>query len=271
MDSPGQRVDGAGFCTPVRYSFYAGGVDSTDVLIVTTESHRKLADEHFWPTLPTGANVLERKLDVAGDGAYESEAWQAGVTAKLHWAIDFIDTHPPGTVFVLCDVDIQFFPGFAFEAMRATLDRAGTEVLFQKESRSSESTEVNTGCYIARATPWIRDLLHEAAVLCAKSEVKNDQTAINQLLAPESLGARWGFLPFEYYARSQGFPPRGEIVLHHANYSGSVPEKSAALRRVRRYVSGGVFDKAAAMGSEAIDMARSGKLRYILKSKLRRQ
>ena len=183
-------------------------MDSMDVLIVTTESHRKLADEYFWPTLPPGgANVLERKLDLAGDGKFESKAWQTGVTAKLHWALDYIDTHTPDTVFALSDVDIQFFSPFSVDAMRRTLEVAGTDALFQKESRSPGSIEVNTGFYVARATPWMRDLLQRAAALCAESDVKNDQTAINQLLTADALNIRWGFLPFDYYARSQGFPP----------------------------------------------------------------
>jgi hypothetical protein len=244
---------------------------SMDVLIVTTESHRKLADEFFWPTLPPGAGVevLENKLDVVGDGKYESEAWQSGVTAKLHWAIHYIDTCAPDTVFALSDVDIQFFPGFSVDAMRQTLEAAGTDVLFQKESRSPTSTEVNTGFYVARATPWVRDLLERAAALCAESTVKNDQTAINHLLTGDELNVRWGFLPLDYYARSQGFPPRGDIVLHHANFSGSIPEKSAALRRVRKYVSGGSLDKAAGLGGEAVDFARTGKLKMLVRSKLR--
>lgn len=242
------------------------------MLIVTTESHRKLADAFFRPTLPPGAGleICELKLDVAGDGAYESKAWQTGVTAKLHWALDYIDCHPAGTVFLLADVDIQFFDGFSVEALRRALDATGTDILFQKESRSPESIEVNTGFYVARATPWVRDLLSRAAELCESSEVKNDQVAVNELLDPAELGARWGHLPFEYYARSQGFPPRGRLAMHHANFSGSIPEKTSALRRVRRYVTGGAVDKGVAACQEGIDFARSGKLKMVLRSKLRR-
>jgi hypothetical protein len=244
---------------------------SMDVLIVTTESHRRLADEYFWPTLPSGsgAEVLERKLDVGGDGAYGSDTWQTGVTAKLHWALDYLDDHPPDTVFALSDVDIQFFPEFSVDAMRRTLDAAGVDVLFQKESRATDSNEVNTGFYVARSTPWLRGLLDRAARLCSESSVKNDQTAINQLLADEPLGVRWGFLPFDYYARSQGFPPKARIVLHHANFSGSVPEKVAALRRLRRYVTGGPLDKVVSVGGESVDYVRSGKLKMLVRSKLR--
>jgi hypothetical protein len=243
-----------------------------DVLIVTTESHRKLAGEYFLPSLPSASdvNILERKLDVSGDGAYESEAWQTGVTAKLHWAIEYIDTHGPDAVFCLSDVDIQFFDGFSAEGLRSTLDAAGTDVLFQKESRDPASHEVNTGFYVARTTPWVRDLLGRAADLCEGAQVKNDQIAVNELLSGDDLGVHWGFLPFAYYARSQGFPPRDQIVLHHANFSGSVPEKSAALKRVRAYVTGNRFDRVVAVGREGVDYTRTGKLRMTLRTKLRR-
>ena len=86
-----------------------------DVLIVTTESHRRLADSFFRPTLPTpnGAVIFERRLDVVSEGDDDSESWQRGVTAKLGWALDYLGSLPDNASFVLSDVDIQFFPGFS--------------------------------------------------------------------------------------------------------------------------------------------------------------
>lgn len=246
-------------------------MNTIDVLIVASGSHQELADDHFRSSLPveSGGNVLQKKLDLAGSGEYLSETWQTGVTAKLRWALEYIDSHPTETTFILSDVDIQFFPNFSFVALRELLDQSGVDVLFQKESRSPDSFEVNTGFYVARSTAWVRDLLVRAIELCDRSEVKNDQTALNELLANESLGVKWGFLPFDYYARSQGFPPSRTILLHHANFSGSIPEKIAALRRVRRYVTGGTADRVIARSQELIDEARSGKLRMRLRNVIR--
>lgn len=244
---------------------------SIDILIVTTESHRQLALEFFRPSLPDGCRVSELMLDVEGDGRFRSDGYRTGVTAKLQWAIDHIDANPDGSLFILSDVDIQFFEAFSVEAARAALHSCGAEILFQKESRSKDSSEVNTGFYIARASAWTRDLLQRAADACAAAEGNfYDQDAINAVLDPADLGVRWGYLPFSYYARSQGFPPRRDVVIHHANFSGTIPEKTAALARVRRYVDGSLLDKARACAEEFVDYGRSGKLRMLVRSKVAR-
>jgi hypothetical protein len=233
-----------------------------DMLIVTTESHRRLAGQYFHPTLPPEAGVVvrERALDLVGKGSYGDTSWQAGVTAKVQWALDYMASADLDEVFVLSDVDIQFFSGFRAQGLRDALGASGTDVLFQKEHRSPSSIEVNTGFYVARNTVWFRDLLCTAARLCDEMDVKNDQTAINRALSPDEVGQRWGFLPFTYYARSQGFPPRRDVVLHHANFSGSVDEKASQLRRVRRYVTGNKVDEVLAIAAEGVDFVSSGKL-----------
>ncbi len=233
-----------------------------DMLIVTTESHRRLAESYFRPTLPAdaGAVVLERQLDAAG-GQYGTVSWQQGVSAKLGWALDHMATLEPGTAFVLSDVDIQFFPGFSTKALQELVDQQDVDVLFQKERHDPGDLEVNTGFYIARNTPWFRELLEATARHCATLEVKNDQTAMNATLQPDDLGTHWGFLPTDYYARSQGFPPARDIVLHHANFGGTLDQKSSALRRVRTYITGGPSGRLRATVAEAWDYVRTGKLR----------
>jgi hypothetical protein len=243
-----------------------------DVLIVTTQSHKVLADAMFRPTLPADAdaNILERQLDLAGSGGYNSASWQVGVTAKIGWALDHMATLPADAPFVLSDVDIQFFEGFRTSDLVQLLESSKVDVLFQKEHQDDNSVEVNTGFYVARNRPWFRGLLEQAAELCQGLEVKNDQVAINELLATADLGTRWGFLPPTYYARSHGFPPKRDIVLHHANFSGTVDEKTRALRRVRGYVTGGRVDRLKALGSETVDYARSGKLRVLVRNWVKR-
>jgi hypothetical protein len=233
-----------------------------DILIVTTASQLPLADGYFRATLPetAGFTVRERALRLDGAGTFESHSWQSGVTAKLRWVLEYMGSTPAQTVFALSDVDIQFFPGISSAELARTLEDSGADVLFQKEHRSTDSYEVNTGFYVARNTAWFREIVEQALALCDSADVKNDQTAMNELLSMEDLGSRWGFLPFTYYARSQGFPPPGDIVLHHANFSGSVPEKIAQLRRVRGYVNGGTTERVRAIATESVDFVTSGKL-----------
>ena len=240
-----------------------------DVLIVTTPSHSELAERFFRPTLPAAAEavVLEKRLDVAGAGTFESRSWQTGVTGKLRYALEYLDSHPSDAVFVLSDVDIQFFPRFSAAALGGLLDNSGLDVLFQKESKSTSSIEVNTGFYVAKSSPWLRSMLDDAIKVCDSTGV-HDQTAINSILDPAELHRRWGHLPLIYYARSQGFPPPTDILLHHANLTGSVEEKAGQLHRVRKYVTGGIVDKIVATVQEAVAFVATGKLRLLARIKV---
>ena len=244
-----------------------------DFLIVTTESHRELADQFFHPTLERVADVVvrERRLDQIGTGEFGSDSWQRGVTAKLLWVQQYLSTVDDGEMFVLSDVDIQFFTGFAVSELRRLLDEErNVDVLFQREYGSADQTEVNTGFYIGRNTPWLRELIKDAIASCERAEMMNDQTAINEQLKPEELNKKWGLLPHRYYARSQGFPPGHDIVLHHANFSGTIPEKVAQLKRVRKYVCGGPAERMSGTVGEGWDYVRSGKLRLALRKRFRR-
>jgi hypothetical protein len=243
-----------------------------DMLIITTESHQPLAVGYFRATLPPNAGVAirEQKLDLQGDGTWQSESWQKTLTSKLHHTLAFMSELAPGAPFSVSDVDIQFFDAFSADALTKLLDEQGTDVLWQKELTSPDSMYINPGFYVARNSPWFRDLLERSLDLCASLDVQNDQVAINQLLQPEDIGTHWGFLPFTYYARSHGFPPSRDIVLHHANFSGSIPEKIGQLDRVRKYVTGGVMGRWSALGGEGVDFVRSGKLRIVAREKLKR-
>jgi Nucleotide-diphospho-sugar transferase len=242
------------------------------MLIVTTESHQVLLDEWFRPTMPpdAGVTIQQRHLDLKGDGGYESASWQTGVTAKLSYALDYVRSAADDTVFALSDVDIQFFSTFSAVSAAQSLDRAGVDILFQKEHRDSRSTEVNTGFYVARATPWVGILLENAMALCAEASVKNDQVAINTLLRPDDLHRSFSYLPFSYYARSQGFPPDRSIALHHANFSGTIPVKIAQLKRVREYVTGGLLSRGRALSAEGLDYVASGKAMLRAKNGMKR-
>jgi hypothetical protein len=242
------------------------------MLIITTESHQPLAVDYFRATLPpsAGVTIKEQRLDLVGDGSWASESWQKTLTSKLVHTLEFMEGLPPDAPFSVSDVDIQFFDGFSADALTGLLERKGTDVLWQKEHKDSNDIYINPGFYVARNSPWFRDLLERSLELCATLDVQNDQTAINQLLEPEDLGKHWGFLPGAYYARSHGFPPGPDIVLHHANFSGTIPQKIGQLNRVRKYVTGGMVDRWSAMSGEGLDFVRSGKLRLYVRSKVKR-
>lgn len=206
-----------------------------DILTVITPSHERLYREFFLKNLPEGSKVREMHLQTAGDGSYLSTDWQKGVTAKLKWALEYLDQSREGCLFVLSDIDILLYPTLSIDSLSQEIEDSGLDILFQRESARTDHHEANTGFYIARNSLFVRDLLTRALELCEQSATKNDQTAINHLLDPAEFGVRWGLLPICYYARSQCFPPPRAIVLHHANCTHSVAQKISQLRRVETY------------------------------------
>lgn len=239
------------------------------VIIVVSPSHRQLYHDWFLPSLPGDAEVEARTLEGAESGDYLSSSWQAGVTAKLYWALEFAEANP-GAVFWLVDIDVQCFPAFTFSRLTGELEESGADVLFQRESIDGHGREANTGCYVARCTPYVIALLREAIGRCESSEVRNDQTAMNAVLKPEDFGKSWGLLSAAFYARSHGFPPGRDIVFHHANFTRNVGEKVRQLRRVRRYVLGGMPGRWLSVMEELADYAVSGKLAGMIGRKIRK-
>jgi hypothetical protein len=226
-------------------------------LVVVSPSHELLYQEHFLKTLPKGISVIEHRLDMIGNGAYLSKDWQTGVASKLEVVLAYAKEHL-GEVFILSDIDIQFFPAFKIEDFINDFKQAGVDVLFQREVLRRDSQEVNTGFYIARSTPYMINLLQDAVAACSKSSSQNDQVAINQLLRVADFGTKWGLLPKPYYARSHGFPPQKDIFIHHANRTLTTDNKVVQLRRVQKLIMGGMLCRYIAIFEEVLDYVKSG-------------
>lgn len=238
------------------------------LLAVLTESHRELYEGHFLPSLPKRMDLVIHQMDLQGDGSYESGIWQAGVVQKLKFALNHISENK-GSVFVLSDVDIQFFDSFTTEGLERLLDESNCEILFQRETADPNSHEVNTGFYIARCGDYVENLLRSAIRECAGHEIANDQVAVNAILKVEEKGTRWDFLPTTYYARSHGFPPPPGIAIHHANLTSTVGDKIVQLNAVRSYTDGEMIMRLWVVLGESIRYLSSGKLLGMLARKLR--
>jgi hypothetical protein len=234
-------------------------IASMNVLVVVSPSHEFLYQEHFLKTLPQGVSVIEHRLDMNGNGAYLSKDWQTGVVSKLEVVLAYAKGHA-GEVFILSDIDIQFFPTFKIEDSLKDFKQAGVDVLFQREVLRTDSREVNTGFYIARSTPYVINLLQDAIAICSKSSSQNDQVAINQLLRVPDFGKKWGLLPKTYYARSHGFPPQKGIIIHHANRTLTTYSKAIQLRRVRKLIMGGMVCRYIPIFEEIMDYMISGEV-----------
>ena len=212
-----------------------------DILCVLTDSHRILFDKYFIKTIPNPEKVIVKTIDVEGDGHYNSESWQKAVSKKIEFVLSYLIKVENGTIFIFSDVDVQFFPEFNVELVRNELIKSKKDILFQKETSNSDSMTVNTGFYVAKSSPGLLKFFNDVLEALKNSKIKNDQTCINMLIKDSLIN--WGYLPFNYYAWSHGFPPPNTIFCHHANHAGIINKKINQMILVRAYVEGGYLKK----------------------------
>ncbi len=158
-------------------------------------------------------------------------------------------------MFLVSDVDVQFFPRFDAEAFQTHFNSFGCDLVFQKERFRPRDTEVNCGFYVGRNTKAVRDLLQAALEDLESSQIKNEQMAVNALLRSTNLPH--ASFDRRFYARTHGFPPPKDIWMHHASWTTNIPEKIRQLDRVRRIVNGSVFRMHVEAYAEHIERAEA--------------
>ena len=210
------------------------------ILVVLSSAHEGLYRNYFLPTLPEGFEVRERDMGMnLSDGAYLSGEWQDAMLAKVSHALDFCRQAEEGAVFVVSDVDVQFFQPLTADLFLKDFESLGCNMAFQKERMREGESKVNCGFYAARNCGPVRELLESALDLLRGQEIRNEQSAINAMLAKGIV--RHACFDGRYYGRTHGFPPPPGILLHHANWTFNIPQKIRQLDRVRRIVRGGRF------------------------------
>jgi len=222
-----------------------------DILCVLTDSHKILFDNYFIKTIPCPENVIVKTLDLEGKGVYKSKSWQKAVNTKTEFVLSYLKKVENDTFFIFSDVDIQFFPDFSLELLKNELIKSKKDILFQKEfSKKSifrkdfsnkNKGEVNAGFYIAKSSSRLLKFFLQVLEALNNSEIKSEQKCINLLLKDSSI--RWGFLPFSYYAWSQGLPPPGMIYCHHANSAPTVKSKISQFEFIKNYYDSNYIGK----------------------------
>jgi hypothetical protein len=208
------------------------------ILVVLSSAHRHLYERYFLPTLPQNAEVILKDLGSnKDDGSFLSPEWQEAMCAKIRHALDFCKKSDEGSLFIVSDVDIQFFPVFDANNFKIYFDSLKCDLAFQKERMRPGDSEANCGFYAGRNTAAVRDLLSEALDRIIKDEVKNEQVVINTLL--KTTPVKHTLLDERFYARTHGFPPGRDIWMHHANWTTTIPQKIRQLDRVYRVIRGG--------------------------------
>ena len=177
--------------------------------------------------------------DNSEDGSFLTGDWQNAMCVKVRHALKFCTHSPDETVFLVSDVDVQFFSAFSTEKFLSYFESLSCEVAFQKERYRAGDTEMCCGFYVARNTPRFRRLLATALGRLEVEDVKNEQVVINRLLKEGHV--TYAPLDGRFYARSHGFPPPRDIWIHHANWTDNVALKRRQLDRVAKIVHGSLW------------------------------
>ena len=208
------------------------------VLVVKSTAHDVLYRRYFLPGLPAGMRVVERDLGTnVSDGSFLSPEWQDAMCAKVRHALEFCGNAGEGDVFLVSDVDVQFFPAFEVRQFLDYFRSLGCDMAFQRERFRGDDCEMCCGFYVAANTPAVRALLAEALQKLTEAEYKNEQVVVNGILREGRVAH--AALDGRFYARTHGFPPPRDIWMHHANWTGTVPEKIRQLDRLQRIRTGG--------------------------------
>lgn len=210
------------------------------ILVVLSSAHEDLYEKYFLPTLPEGAEVILKDLGKnTDDGSFLSAEWQDAMCAKIRHALGFCERAEEGQLFLVSDVDVQFFPSFDTGKFAAYFDSLCCDLAFQKERMRKGDAEVNCGFYAGRNTLAVRSLLKASLQRIESDAIKNEQVVINNMM--ESMAVPFAFLDQRFYARSHGFPPSADVWIHHANWTTTIDQKVDQLDRVRRVLKGGRF------------------------------
>jgi hypothetical protein len=208
------------------------------VLVVLSSAHEVLFRRYFEPTLPSGLRLEVYDMGAnRGDGRYLSGEWQEAMCAKVRHALDFCRHSPDGELFIVSDVDVQFFPKFEAAGFRHYFQSLGCDAAFQRERFREGDREANCGFYAGRNCAQVRALLEASLRSLEADSVKNEQNAVNRVM--RETGFNYAMLDRRFYARTHGFPPPGDIWMHHASWTTDIRGKIAQLDRVRRIVRGG--------------------------------
>ena len=228
------------------------------ILIVLSSAHEVLYREYFQPTLPADTKLVIKDLGVnTDDGSFLSAEWQDAMCAKIRHALEFCNQAEEGQLFIVSDVDVQFFPAFQVRGFIEHFDSLGCDLAFQRERMRPGDTEVNCGFYAGRNSQAVRDLLKASLEYIERENIKNEQVVMNMMM--ERMGTSFAFLDGRFYGRTHGFPPSKDLWVHHASWTMNIAQKITQLERVRRIVGGGAIRLACEAYREHMERALAKK------------
>ena len=198
-----------------------------------------LKDEWFLKTLRDDWELNITYLEGLGGNWGTSEFFNVTSLKKLEYLIQIIKDNW-NNIIIWSDVDIQFF-GKCEDIVLKSLD--GKDITFQAEWVGKDA--VNVGFFAMRCNEKTLSLW-DYVLRCSKNNIQDlgnkkfpfgDQTVMNMALRENTINVKWCLLPESIWARSNGWEPPIDIVLHHANCAGSIEKKLQQMEYIRKIVT----------------------------------
>jgi hypothetical protein len=194
-------------------------------------SHARLLEQHFLPSIPTGFDVVLRKLEqVCETGEYRTPHWGRAMEQKVVFILGAIDreTKP----FIFSDVDVRFYD-FTPEHFDSDMQQADLRC-------QDDGNEFCAGFMFIRPSVLVHKLFR--TVLETTPEFGDDQAALNICLTqPEFAPLRKSLLPKARYwnigpacdapAWDGGSIPN--IAVHHGNWTIGLDKKLQLMDKVQ--------------------------------------
>lgn len=179
----------------------------------------------------------------AGPVTYAQGDWHRVMEKKLDLILEQITLREEWSIFVVSDVDVQFFQPFA-DDIRTLMK--GHDVLFQHDRGTRHPPVLEwlcAGFMVIRAVPASWRLFERARLyLRLKDDPAVDDQVALRLVTADEREARLGLLPPRYWTNGAPWAPGleldppGDIVMHHANWIVGNDTKLVQLREVREIV-----------------------------------
>jgi hypothetical protein len=222
-------------------------MDRLKIFACVSEPYEQMLNGFFLPSIPPDCLPVLRFFS-AGPQRFRAGQWHRATEKKLGLVLDALAKEPEGSIFVMSDVDIQFFSPFAADVRK--LMGGGYDILCMHDRSSWLAPSISTLCsgfMVIRVCDDSRCFFEDARarMKSRNSPEYDDQVAIREVIASRSSPVRAGILPLRYWTHGTDTPPwsRGmsvdpplNIVLHHANWIVNHETKIDQLKAVREIV-----------------------------------
>lgn len=203
-------------------------VERLKLLACVSELYETLLNDWWLRSVPEDCRPVLRVFS-AGPTSFRQGDWHKVTEKKIDLILDHMGKEAEGSVFIMSDLDVQFFRPFA-DDVRALMQ--GYDVLFQNDFGTRQQPPgqqgrggLNSGFIAVRAGADSRRLFERALAYMRKKNDPgvDDQVALRVVTADERQ-VRLGLLPPRYWTHGtywtpgQALDPPGDIVTHHANW-----------------------------------------------------